>query len=115
MGWIRANGLDISCNAWSSGAACVTYDMTIVPVEAKCWEATTEQELLGNQALVPIRHSPRRILVVGHNRPDTYAFRTAEGTLGMLRIVGLDQQERGVKICYKLVNPANSVVARSNF
>src|SRR5207245_857365 len=99
---------DISCSVWSSGATCITYDMIIVPVETKCWEQTTEQELLGNPALAPVRHSPRRLLVLGHDRPDTYIFRTAEGTLGMLRILGLSQHKQGVKIRYTLINPAKS-------
>jgi len=109
MGWIRSNGLDISCCVWSSGATCITYDMIIVPVERKCWEETNEEKLLGNPALVPVPHSPRRLLVLGNSRPDTYIFRTGEGTLGMLRIVGLSQHEPGVKIRYKLINPAKSI------
>jgi hypothetical protein len=101
--WIRSNGLDISCNVWSNGATCVTYDMIIVAVEGKCWEETTEEQLLGNPALAPRCHFPRRLLVLGDNRPNTYIFRTGEGTLGMLRIVGLSQHGRGVKIRYKLI------------
>ena len=112
MGWIRSNHLDISCSLWSGGAACVTYDMTIVPVEGKCWEQTTEEELLDNSALAPVRHSPRRLLVLGHNRPDTFMFRTSEGTLGMFQIVGLSQHGQGVKIRYKLINPAKSIAAK---
>jgi hypothetical protein len=72
MGWIRANGLDISCHVWASGAACVTYDMTLVAVEGKRWEEITEEELLGNPALAPGQHSPRRQLVLGQNHPDIY-------------------------------------------
>jgi len=109
MGWIRSHGLDISCNLWSGGATCVTYDMTIVAVEGKRWKEATEQELIGNPALAPVPHSPRRLLVLGNDRPDTYMFRTGEGTLGMLRIVGLSEDGRGVKICYKLINPAKSL------
>jgi hypothetical protein len=109
MGWIRSNGLDISSFVLSGGAACITYDMTIVPVERKCWEETTSEELRDNPALAPRPHSPRRLLVVGDNRPDTYIFRTGEGTLGMLRIVGLSQNGQGVKIRYKLINPASMV------
>jgi len=115
MGWIRSNGLDISCFLMSGGGACVTYDMTVVPVDGKCWEQTTEQELLANPALAPVRHSPRKLLVVGQNRPDTYIFRTAEGTAGMLRLVGVGQQERGVKVRYKLINPTKSVAATGSF
>jgi|SRR5215813_3882243 len=112
VGWIRANGLDISCFVWSGRAACVTYDMTIVAVEGKCWEETSEGQLFDNPALAPGQPSPRRLLVLGPNRPDTFMFRTREGTLGMLRIVGvvgLGQHAQGVKICYKLINPAKSL------
>ena len=111
MGWVRSNGLDISCSVWPGGGACVTYGMTLVAVEGKCWEETTEEELLGNPALAPGQHSPRKLLVLGRD-PDTYVFRTGEGTLGMLRIVGLSQHGRGVNICYKLINPAKSLSVR---
>ena len=112
MAGIRSNGLDISSTVWSSGAACVTYDMTIVAVEGKFWDEATEEELLGNPALSP-RHSPRRMLVLGNNHIDTYMFRTGEGTLGMLQLVGLSQRGQGVKVRYKLINPTNSLfVAR---
>jgi hypothetical protein len=109
MNWIRSNGLDLSCTTWSGGAACVTHDMTILPVNRKCWDQTTEQEIINNPALAPVPHSPRRLLVIGNNHPDTYIVRTAEGTLGMLRIVGWSQADRGVKISYKLINPAQSI------
>ena len=107
MAWVRSNSLDISGFAVSGGAACVTYDMTIVAVDGKRWEEITEEELRGNPALAPGRHSPRRVLVRGPNRPDAYMFRTGDGTLGMLRIVGLSQNGRGVNIRYKLINPAS--------
>jgi len=108
MGWVRSHGLDISCNVWSGGATCVTYDMTVVSVESKCWEKTTSEELAANAALSPVRHAPRRLLVLGQDRPDTYVFRTGEGTLGMLQIVGLNEDGRGVKIRYKLIKPVTS-------
>ena len=94
MAWIRSHGLDISCNVWSSGAACVTYDMTIVAVDAKRWKEATEPQLIDNPALAPVPHSPRNLLVLGQDRPDTYMFRTGEGTLGMLKILGLSEDGR---------------------
>ena len=115
MAGIRSNGLDISCSVWSGGAACVTYEMTLVAVEGTGWKATNEDDLLGNPALASRQHSPRRLLVLGNGRPDTYMFRTGEGSLGLLQIVGLSQHGRGVKIRYKLINPANegnSIAAR---
>jgi hypothetical protein len=85
--------------------------MIVVPVDGKCWQESTEEELLANPALAPVHHSPRRLLVLGHNRPDTYMFRTAEGTVGMLRLVGVSQHERGVTLRYKLINPPRPVLA----
>jgi hypothetical protein len=109
MAWIQFNGLDISCFVWPCGAACVTYNMTIVPVEGKCWDQTTEAELLDNPALAPVPHAPRRLLVLGKDQPDTYIFRTGEGALGVLRLVDLGVEGRGVKVRYKLINPAKWV------
>ena len=105
MGWIRSHSLDISCFTWSTSAACITYDMTVVPVERRLWDNTTERDLIENPALAPALHSPRRLLVLGPGRPHTYLLRTGEGTLGMLRIVGAEQHGKGVKVQYKLVNP----------
>jgi len=109
MAWIRSKGLDISCVSWSGGAACVTYNMSIVAVEPKCWDQSTEEELLSRPALAAGRHSPRRMLVIGQNRPETYIFRTGEGSLGMLQIVGLSQKDCRVKIRYKLIKSGKSV------
>src|SRR5215475_446315 len=109
MGWVRSNGLDISCFGLSRGAACVTYDMTVVAVEGKCWEQNEEEELVDNAALAA-GPSPRKLLVL-HDGPATYMFRTGEGTFGMLRLVGLSQDGRGVKICYKLINPPKALSA----
>ena len=104
MVWIRSNGVDISSSLWPGGAACITYEMTIVPVAPATWETTTEHELLDAPALAPVPHSPRRLLVMGNDRPNTYIFRTGEGTLGMLQLIGPEGHGRGVKVRYKLIN-----------
>ena len=108
MAWIRSNRLDISSSVWSASAACVTHDMAIVAVDGKRWEETTEEELLNNPALATGCHHPRRLLLLGQNHPNTYMFRTGEGTLGMLQLTGLSQRGQGVRIRYKLINPAKS-------
>ena len=104
IAWIRTNGLNISCRVWSDGsAACVTYNMTVVPVETKCWNEPAADDFHGFQVLAPGQHSPRRLLFVGPGRAETYVFRTDEGTLGMLRLVGLSEDEPLMKIRYKLL------------
>ena len=102
--WIRTNALNISCFVWPDGsAACVTYNMTVVPVEKRCWEEIAAGDMPGIPVLAPGQHSPRRLLPLGPGRMETYVFRTDEGTLGMLRLVGLSDHERIVKIRYKLL------------
>ncbi|HEX5219797.1 MAG TPA: hypothetical protein VFZ59_09540 [Verrucomicrobiae bacterium] len=111
MSWIRSNRLDISCSIWPDGAACVTYNMTLVAGDTKSWEATSEEFLSANPALAPAQHSPRRLLVLGPDRPNTYMFRTVEGTLGILQMIGLSPDGQGVRIRYKLINPGDSLSA----
>ena len=103
MIWVRTNGLDISGSIWPGGAACVTYNMTIVPIETRCWAELTTQDLLNNKVLANPQQAPRRLLVFGPGRPDTYLFRTQEGSLGVLRLLGLSDDGRGVEIRYKLL------------
>jgi hypothetical protein len=102
MTWIRTNRLNISCRIWPDGrAAWVTYNMTVVPVETTCWEATPADDI--PDIPVPGQHSPSRLLVLGPGCTDTYAFRTDAGTLGLLHLVGLSDDARLVKIRYKLL------------
>lgn len=104
IAWIRTNGLNISCRVWSDGsAACVTYNMTVVPVETKCWNEPAADDFPGFPVLAPGEHSPRRLLLLGPGRAETYVFRTDEGTLGMLRLVGLSEDEPLMRIRYKLL------------
>jgi hypothetical protein len=110
--WIRTNGLNISGRVWPDGSAtCVTYNMAAVPVETKCWEETAAGDLPVIPVLAPDQHSPRRLLVLRPGRTQTYAFRTDEGTTGILYLLGLSDDGCGVRIQYKLV-PARGEVAQ---
>ena len=114
MAWVKSNGLDISCSVWSGSGVCVTYNMLVVAVDGKNWEQITEADLAGNPALDAGQNTPRRLLVLGQNRPDTYAFRTCEGTLGMLQL-GLSPNGRKVKIRYKMIHATESLAAANTF
>ena len=104
MTWIRIKGLNISCRVWPDGsAACVTCNMAVVPVETRCWEKPAASDFPALPVLPPRHHSPRRLLLLGAGRAETYVFRTDEGTVGMLRLVGLSDDKRLVKIRYKLL------------
>ena len=107
--WIRTNHLNLSGLIWPDGsAACQTYNMTVVPLDTKCWEGNAAEAVCGLPRPAADRHSPRHLLLLASSLPDTYAFRTDAGTLGMLRLVGLSDDRRGVKIRYKLVQSAST-------
>ena len=102
--WIRTKGLNISCRVWPDGtAACVTYNMTVAPVETRCWNESAPGYFRGLPGLAPGQHSPRRLLLLGPGHAETYVFRTDQGTLGILRLVGLSGDKQLVKIRYKLL------------
>ena len=107
VSWTRTNGMHICGRVWSDGSAdCVTYNMTVVPVEPSCWSKAGDLPAI--PLLGPGQHSPRRLLVLGGDHTGTYAFRTDEGTLGMLCLAGLSDDHRGVKIRYKLLQARGS-------
>lgn len=102
VSWIRTNSVHISGRVWSDGSAdCVTYNMTVVAVEPGCWSKAGDLPVI--PVLGPGQHSPRKLLVLGGDHAGTYAFRTDEGTLGMLCLVGLSDDHQGVIIRYKLL------------
>lgn len=102
--WIRANGVHISGRVWPDGsAACVTYNLTILPVESRRWVETAADSFPDLPVLASGLHSPRRQLVLRGDLAQTYVFRTDEGTLGMLRVIGSSADERIVRIRYKLL------------
>ena len=104
VNWIRTHDVNISGRVWpGAGADCITYNMTVVPVEPESWEKPAAEVMRGLPVPEPNRHSPRRWLVVETGRTATYAFRTDTGTLGILRLVGVSDDGQGVRIRYKLV------------
>ena len=110
VAWIRTSGVNISGRVWSDGSVdCITYNMTVVPVETGCWGKTAAEAISGIPVPEPNRHSPRRWLVPEAGKAKTYAFRTDTGTFGILRLVGLSDNGQGVKIRYKLVQAQETV------
>jgi hypothetical protein len=117
VSWIHTNGVNISAHIWPDGfAACTTYNMRVFPLQTKCWEQTVAEEISGITLWSTNRHSPRKMIPLGSGQPEIYAFRTDEGTFGMLRLVGLSDDRLAVKIRYKLVQspeePARTIATR---
>jgi serine/threonine protein kinase len=79
-----------------------TYDMTVVPVNLELWNTPQPDLVQSNLAAAKPLHwnylsGPTNKLVA------SWAFKTREGTIGLLQITGFAENPRGVKIRYKLV------------
>ena len=107
IAWIRTNGLDISGVVLSGrNFMCICYYMAVVPVNSQRWEQATPAEIIADPELARIRDPKRPFIFPARDKSDTYLFRTAEGTPGILQVVGLTPNNRNVKIRYKLVQAA---------
>ncbi len=87
-----------------NGLACVfgTYAQEI---EASIWDTAAAGWVAGNAERITHLFEHGSLSGVG-NLPRTYLFKTREGGKGLLQITGFTENPRGVKLRYKLVQPA---------
>lgn len=112
IAWIRNNGMDISGVILKDGKpVCIGYYLSVVPVNKQLWETITPGDFQGHPDLDRIVDPKRVFIVPVQNGTDTFLFRTAEGTSGILQIQGVTDDRRCVKIRYKLLSAVQSQLA----
>ena len=79
-------------------------DSASVPFDNAQWDSASPDSLAVALRLVPA--SAGRFYSAAGELPVTVGFKTREGGTGILQITGLTENPRGVKIRYKLVEPA---------
>lgn len=116
IAWIRANGLDLSAIAFDeTNVMCIGYYLAAIPVAPRLWEEAVLAEIGANPELVAIQDPKRTALMPERCKTDTFLFRTSDGAVGVLQILGATADRRNVRIRYKLApralaSPAQSVV-----
>jgi hypothetical protein len=109
--WFRQQGIDALCDVDAPVSGLLGIDMVIWPMPDTTWETLGPKELseqgLGGSAKPPF---PVSMSAAG-KLPATFVFRTRQGGVGILQIVGFTEQPRGVKIRYKMVQGAAAPLA----
>lgn len=110
IAWIQANGLDLSgVIIGGSNVMCIGYYLAAVPMPPQIWDEPP-LDPLSNSALAAIHDPKRTVLTYENGKNSTYLFRTAEGTPGILQVLGTTDDLRSVKIRYKLLSaPLSSI------
>jgi len=115
-GWIEESGADLVAAVPQLGPRLGTFAMSLAPADDSTWtNPPTRAALLEKIAqagtgwcgaptnTIAEIHEDLRMMNLDCPLPATYAFRTAEGTVGLLQITGFTDKPLGVKIRYKLV------------
>ena len=107
LDWCRTNGLDLSVVCYpDQGYWLLASEMAVAPVEGNLWEQGTAEGIRSHPALRSIQPALRSASSPARDQADTYLFRTGDGTIGILRLLGFNQASRQLKIQYKLAHPA---------
>ncbi len=107
--WFRDRGIDALCDIDAPVSGLVGIDMVVHPfsAEVQMWERMTARNLKEQEFWTFARPGfPVYFSAVG-DLPATYAFKTREGGMGILQIVGFTEDPPGVKIRYKMVQGAD--------
>ena len=100
--WIRAVGADAVANL---GSGLIGRDMLLTSVDNSTWDRPSAAMIQHWSTMEPARPGVEITAEMpGKGRlPVTYLFKTREGSVGLLQIVGFTDDPPGVKIRYKLV------------
>jgi hypothetical protein len=106
--WLRAQDIDLVYYARTdSGDSGVgAYDLRLAKVPNAQFDSMDADGLV--KALSGVERTEGGLMSVRDGLPVTYVFETRRGLGGVLQITGFTDNPRGVKIRYKLVQPAAS-------
>jgi len=97
--WLKTMGID-AVSMYTGVYGLCGFEMIVVPVEKEMWNTSPEQVIKfisGGEPGTPANISGKGEL------PATYFFKTREGGIGVLQITGFNENPKGVKIRYKMV------------
>ncbi len=109
LNWFRERGIDALCDTDPLVAGLVGIDMVVHPLPERVWETMNAKELAGQELWAFAKAGLPVYISVKGDLPATYVFKTREGGMGILQIVGFTDfpdDPPGVKIRYKMVQAA---------
>lgn len=101
--WISTNGFDLIGLVGEPLLPMLTgFDMVIQPLPTNSWDSTTPADVVQSWALMQYEPMLNFTFAAKPAETDTFLFQTREGGKGILQILGVTGDRRGVKIRYKL-------------
>ena len=104
MEWLLSVGIDAFGETDKDVLGLACFDAIVVPVGSESWQGITAGDL--GEAVSGRRTERRALMGAKRVLPATYLFRTREGGMGILQIVGFTEDAPGVKIRYKMLQGA---------
>ncbi|NQU10957.1 protein kinase, partial [bacterium] len=101
--WFRAQGIDLMCSARtdSGDSGVAAYDMRLAKVPSEQFDSISADSVA--PTLRGVERTEAGLMSVRDGLPVTYVFETRHGLGGVLQIVGVTDDPRGVRVRYKLV------------
>ena len=100
--WLEQNGVDAIARMSDEGDGLVGVGLVFQTWMASCWADTDPVDL--RQTMAKASHQPRRPLLF---REDSYQsvapFKTRDGAIGMLQLLGVDRVRRTVQFRYRML------------
>ncbi len=115
--WLEQEGMDVRLTTDAKPTEPIKltyYNVTVTPMPSNAWAKVEAQDVIKSLPPPSLKAEPPPIFggpVIRYfspeqDRTDCYSFRTREGGMGLLQIIGSTDNPRGVKLRYKLVQAA---------
>ena len=106
--WKQSHGVDLGA---IEGQGLIGWDLIELSANEKLWDSATAEDVASFVAQARGRQKVAILLVAKNEFPATFAFKTREGSVGLLQITGFIKNSRGVNIRYKLVQSSSKDTA----
>jgi len=108
--WVEENGVDAGGATQPEIRGLICYDMIVFPRNNDYWDRANAESVAKEGAWNLSKPGSPVYMMAKGKLPVTYQFKTREGGVGLLQIIGFAEKPNGVKIRYKMVNkPAGRV------
>jgi hypothetical protein len=102
--WARREGVDAGAGIINNNVLS-GFDMAVLPAPARCWEELTPAQAARRLDSEPVESF--KIMLYGNaSLPDTCAFKTHEGGIGILQVTEYVSDPPGLRVRYKFLDKA---------
>jgi len=103
--WVAEQGIDAGGGMQPEIMGLIGFDIVAFPARNEYWNTKTPQSLLADKETAFNVSKPGSPVFLSSKGkvPVTWTFKTREGGMGILQIVGFTEKPKGVKIRYKMI------------